>query len=106
MDVRRCLARFLVPGLPSLRRCAMLPASRSWRTDHVDHLACLPDRVHGRHNVRLRCIGERFDFDARRGGPLEIIAMLIALISGGLSMIGIAQGLRLLLLLVRSAPYC
>src|SRR5262249_53898950 len=61
------------PGLTSLRRCAMLPASRSWRTDHVDHLACLPDRVHGHHNVRLWCIGERFDFDARRGGHIEIL---------------------------------
>src|SRR5262245_4850003 len=60
------------PGLTSLRRCAMLPASRSWRTGHVDHLACLPDRVHGLHNVRRRCIGERFDFDAR-SGPLEIL---------------------------------
>ena len=33
--------------------------------------------------------------------PLRYYAMLIALISGGLSMIGIAQGLRLLLLLVK-----
>ena len=32
--------------------------------------------------------------------------MVIALISGGLSMIGLAQGLRLLLLIVRSASYC
>ena len=34
--------------------------------------------------------------------PLRYYAMLIALISGGLSMIGIAQGLRLLLLIVHS----
>jgi hypothetical protein len=33
--------------------------------------------------------------------PLRYYAMVIALISGGLSMIGIAQGLRLLLLLVQ-----
>jgi len=33
--------------------------------------------------------------------PLRYFAMLIALISGGLSMIGIAQGLRLLLVIVR-----
>ena len=32
--------------------------------------------------------------------------MVIALMSGGLSMIGLAQGLRLLLLIVRSASYC
>jgi hypothetical protein len=32
---------------------------------------------------------------------LRYYAMVIALISGGLSMIGIAQGLRLLLLIVR-----
>jgi hypothetical protein len=37
---------------------------------------------------------------------LRYYAMVIALISGGLSMIGIAQGLRLLLLIVRSASYC
>jgi hypothetical protein len=34
--------------------------------------------------------------------PLRYFAMLIALISGGLSMIGIAQGLRLLLVIVRA----
>src|SRR5262245_8155333 len=67
MDMRR------VPGLTSLRGCAMLPASRSWRTGHVDHLAGLPDRVHGLHNDRQRCIGERFAFDTPRGGPLEIL---------------------------------
>jgi hypothetical protein len=33
--------------------------------------------------------------------PLRYFAMVIALISGGLSMIGVAQGLRLLLLIVR-----
>jgi hypothetical protein len=33
--------------------------------------------------------------------PLRYYAMVIALISGGLSMIGLAQGLRLLLLTVR-----
>ena len=33
--------------------------------------------------------------------PLRYYAMVIALISGGLSMIGVAQGLRLLLLIVR-----
>ena len=34
--------------------------------------------------------------------PLRYYAMVIALISGGLSMIGIAQGLRLLLVIVRA----
>jgi hypothetical protein len=34
--------------------------------------------------------------------PLRYFAMLIALISGGLSMIGIAQGLRLLLVIIRA----
>jgi len=38
--------------------------------------------------------------------PLRYYAMVIALMSGGLSMIGLAQGLRLLLLIVRSASYC
>ena len=34
--------------------------------------------------------------------PLRYFAMVIALISGGLSMIGVAQGFRLLLLIVRT----
>jgi hypothetical protein len=33
--------------------------------------------------------------------PLRYFAMVIALISGGLTMIGVAQGLRMLLLIVR-----
>src|SRR5215468_4290346 len=33
---------------------------------HVDHRACLPDPVHGLHNVSLRCIW-RFDADLRGG---------------------------------------
>jgi hypothetical protein len=42
-----------------------------------------------------------FDDVARTGqAPLRYYAMMLALISGGLSMIGIAQGLRLLLLIV------
>ncbi len=42
-----------------------------------------------------------FEDVARTGRvPLRYYAMMVALISGGLSMIGIAQGLRLLLLLV------
>jgi len=67
----------------------------------VDYLACLPDRVHGHHNVRLQCIGPLV-CAGRRSGPLEIYAMVIALMSGGLSMIGMAQCLRLLLLIVRA----
>src|SRR5215813_2647164 len=50
----------------------MLPPSGSWRAGHVDHLACLPDRVHGRRNVRQRCIGPLV-FAGRRSGPLEIL---------------------------------
>src|SRR5262245_7044537 len=44
---------------------------------HVDHRACLPDPVHGLHNVSLRCIW-RFDA-ALRGGvqngarPVQIL---------------------------------
>src|SRR5262245_17329980 len=44
---------------------------------HVDHRACLPDHVHGLHNVSLRCIW-RFDA-ALRGGvqngarPVQIL---------------------------------
>jgi hypothetical protein len=42
-----------------------------------------------------------FDDVAQTGqAPLRYYAMMLALISGGLSMIGIAQGLRLLLLIV------
>jgi hypothetical protein len=42
-----------------------------------------------------------FEEVARTGRiPLRYYAMTVALISGGLSMIGIGQGLRLLLLLV------
>src|SRR5215471_16364250 len=44
---------------------------------HVDHCACLPDPVHGLHNVSLRCIW-RFDAGLRGGGqagacPVQIL---------------------------------
>ena len=58
--------------LTSLRRCAMLPPSGSWRAGHVDYLACLPDRVHGRHNGRQQCSGPLV-VAGRRSGPLEIL---------------------------------
>src|SRR5215472_2260225 len=47
------------------------------RAVHVDHRACLPDPVHGLHNVSLRCIW-RFDAGLRGGGqagacPVQIL---------------------------------
>src|SRR5437660_1789541 len=44
---------------------------------HVDHRTCLPDPVHGLHNVSRRCIW-RFDADLRGGGqngarPVQIL---------------------------------
>src|SRR5262249_30497900 len=73
----------------------------------VDHHACLRHRGHGLHNIRQRCNG-RYVFDvrtvARKGSaPLRHYASMVALISIGLSMIGIAQGLRLLLLILGMA---
>jgi hypothetical protein len=91
----------------------MAAFAKSWRREkrttvgaggpfHVNNRACLPGPVHGLHNVSLRCIW-RFDANVRRGGQNGVFryyAMMVGLLSGGLGMIGIGQGLRLLLLLV------
>src|SRR5215471_10149474 len=47
------------------------------RAAHVDHRACLPDPVHGLHNVSCRCVW-RFDADLRGDGqngarPVQIL---------------------------------
>src|SRR5215470_9781860 len=74
---------------PATREAAIAAFAKSWRRGwtglqweleeavHVDHRACLPDPVHGLHNVSLRCIW-RFDA-ALRGGvqngarPVQIL---------------------------------
>src|SRR5215471_19156108 len=47
---------------------------------HVDHRACLPDPVHGLHNVSLRCI---WRFDAALRGGVQIGARSIQILRDG-----------------------
>jgi hypothetical protein len=71
---------------------------------HVDHRPCLRNPVHGLHNVPAGAFGALMLFfeEVSKTGrvPFRYYAMMIGLISGGLGMIGIGQGLRLLLLIL------
>ena len=85
--------------------CAMLAFSRSWRnlsmwTTALAFLILFMGFITFAGGA-LGVVFLMFEDLVRTGrSPLRYYAMMLALLSGGLSMMGMAQGLRLLLLLV------